>query len=104
MSDRKTIELVTVIAESVLEKSLSKDIERLGARGYTIQDVRGKGARGYRAGEWNESSNIQIEILCDEAVAREIENHLNNTYFDNYGMIIYTSKVSVLRSDKFSKI
>jgi hypothetical protein len=55
MNDRKTIELVTVIAESVLEKSLSEDIERLGARGYTIQDVRGKGARGYRAGEWNES-------------------------------------------------
>lgn len=104
MNDRKTIELVTVIAESVLEKSLSKDIERLGARGYTIQDVRGKGARGDRAGEWGESSNIQIEILCDEVVAREIENHLNETYFDDYGMIIYTGKVSVLRSDKFSKI
>src|SRR6056297_1877386 len=37
------LKLLTVVTESVLEPQLVRDIERLGARGYTITNARGKG-------------------------------------------------------------
>ncbi len=54
--------LLTIITESALEGRLTKEIERLGARGYTVTDARGKGHRGVRQASWEASSNIRIEI------------------------------------------
>jgi hypothetical protein len=49
-------QLLTIITESVMEASLVKDIERLGAKGYTIMDVRGKGSKGLRGAGWDANS------------------------------------------------
>jgi nitrogen regulatory protein PII len=93
--------LVTIVTEAALELTLSQDIEKLGAHGYTITDARGKGDRGDRNASWNASANIRIEIVCDVTVANAIVEHLYHYYYDNYAMIQYTSDVEVLRSDKF---
>lgn len=97
----KNKELVTVITEAVLETELSKKLESLGANGYTIVDVRGKGRQGDRGGDWKESANIKIEIVCNEAVAEAITQALQKQYFDNFAMIVHQSPVNVLRSDRF---
>ena len=39
--------LLTIVTEAALENILIKDIERLGAQGYTITDARGKGCLLY---------------------------------------------------------
>ncbi len=44
--------LLTVITEAALEGTLIQAVEHLGARGYTIVDARGKGARGVRDAGW----------------------------------------------------
>jgi hypothetical protein len=93
--------LLTIITESVLEASLIKDIERLGAKGHTIMDVRGKGSKGLRSGGWDASANIRIEVICGDAVAESISAHLQEKYYNDYAMVIYTSEVSVLRPEKF---
>lgn len=93
--------LLTIITESALEHVLVKDLERLGALGYTITDARGKGNRGMRDAVWGESSNIRIEIVCDSATADAIAAHLQVHYYDDYGMILFVSDVSVLRPEKF---
>jgi len=49
-TDRR--KLITIITEAALEHNLVDDVERLGARGYTITDVRGKGSRGVRDAGW----------------------------------------------------
>ena len=59
--------LVTIVVEAALEQRLIKDLERLGANGYTITDARGKGSRGVRNAGWDRSGNIRVEVLCDEA-------------------------------------
>jgi nitrogen regulatory protein PII len=99
MSFEKT--LITIITEAVLETNITKKIEALGAHGYTVLDVRGKGQRGSRSGEWQVSSNIQIEVICTDNVAQTIVQHLQDEYFSDYGMIVYQSQVNVLRSEKF---
>lgn len=93
--------LLTIITEAALENVLVKDLERLGARGYTITDVRGNGRRGMRDGAWGESSNIRIEVVCEATVADAISAHLHARYYDNYGMVLFISDVAVLRPEKF---
>lgn len=93
--------LLTIITEAALESILIKEIEALGARGYTITDARGKGRRGPRDAAWDESSNIRIEILCDAGIADAIARHLQVRYYDDYGMVLFVNDVSVLRPEKF---
>ncbi|MCH2101920.1 MAG: transcriptional regulator [Planctomycetes bacterium] len=89
--------LVTIVTESALEPMLKRDLERLGVEGYTILDARGKGHRGSREGNWgNASTNIRIEVVCEEEIALAIAAHCKAVYSDNYGMILYLRDVRVL--------
>mgnify|MGYP003513056842 FL=1 len=51
------LKLVTIVAESLLEKRLVEEVKRLGAKGYTITPARGEGSRGIRSVDW-EGQNI----------------------------------------------
>jgi hypothetical protein len=93
--------LLTVVTEAALENVLVKDFETLGVRGYTIIDARGKGSRGTRDATWGESSNIHVEIVCDEATATAVADHLQSRYYQDYAMILFVSEVAVLRPEKF---
>ena len=99
--DKSQQQLLTIITESVLESSLVEDIEQLGAKGYTIMDVRGKGSKGLRDAGWDASANIRIEIICNSVVADAISAHLQEKYYNDYAMVLYVEKVNVLRPDKF---
>lgn len=95
------LKLLTIVTETTLEKVLIDEIERLGARGYTITDARGKGGRGARSAFWQESSNIRVEVVCDAGTANKIADYLQAHYYENYAMIIFISEISVLRPEKF---
>jgi len=96
-----TRKLLTVITEASIEHLLVRDIERLGAHGYTLSDARGKGSRGVRSADWPTTSNIRIEIICDQPTAEAIAEHLRTHYYQNYAMILFMSDVVVLRPEKF---
>lgn len=93
--------LVTIFTEAALESQLVKDIDNLGAPGYTITNARGKGNRGLRGASWEANSNIRIEILCAPKIAEQICQHLQKTYYDNYAMVTFSSDIQVLRPEKF---
>lgn len=93
--------LLTVVCEASLESRVTADVERLGARGYTISEVRGKGGRGVRDAGWDRSANLRIEVVCDAATAVAIATHLRDRYYDHFAMILFISDVDVLRADKF---
>jgi len=94
-------QLITVVTEAVLEAEIEKVLNEAGAKGYTISDVRGKGQESFRSGDWKESANIQIQIVCKPELADNIIHSLRDKFFENYHMIIYLSDVQVLRSEKF---
>lgn len=93
--------LLTVITEAALETVLIREIERLGANGYTITDARGKGGRGVRHAGWEANGNIRIEVVCNAATAEVISAYLQAHYYDNYAMILFTHEIAVLRPEKF---
>jgi hypothetical protein len=93
--------LVTVISESTLEKEISRELDTLGASGYTITDARGRGSRGKRSSKWAHSGNIRVEIVCDRPLGDRIMQRLRDKYYENYAMILFSHEVDVLRPEKF---
>ncbi len=93
--------LITIITESILESMLVKDLQSLGAKGYTIVEARGSGAHGTRSADWGQNQNIQIEVICGEETAKSILDHCQKNYYSNYAMVIFTTDINVLRSEKF---
>lgn len=93
--------LLTIITEAAIESVLVRDIEQLGAHGYTVTDARGKGNRGVRNAGWETSGNIHIEVVCDTGTAEAIAKHLQARYYANYAMIMFMTDVEVLRPEKF---
>ncbi len=94
--------LLTIVAEASLESALLRDLERLGATGYTVTDARGKGQRGVRSAAWSAAGNIRVEVVCDAELADAIAAHLRERYYEHYAMILFASDVDVLRGGKFS--
>ena len=93
--------LLTIVTEAALEHELAREIERLGAHGYTITDARGKGSRGIRDAGWEVSANIRIEVICTADTAHAIAAALKARFYDNYAMILFIGDVEVLRPEKF---
>jgi nitrogen regulatory protein PII len=93
--------LVTIITEAVIEHDLIASLGKLGVSGYTITDARGRGHRGIRESGWEHGSNIRVEVICEEAMAKAIVDHLREHYYDDYAMIVFLTDVEVLRPEKF---
>jgi nitrogen regulatory protein PII len=102
MNDVNLRTLLTIITEGSLEGRLLPELEKLGAKGYTVTDARGKGSRGARDADWDADSNIRIEVICTRKIAEAITAHLQAKYYDNYAMIMFSHDVTVLRPGKFS--
>lgn len=94
------LKLVTIIAESILEDRLRRELKQLGARGYTVGQVRGEGTRGIKAIDW-EGQNVRIETLVGAEVAERIMAYIAQHYFTDYAVIVYSTDAEVLRSDKY---
>ncbi|GAB4262863.1 P-II family nitrogen regulator [Deferrisoma sp.] len=97
----KRRKLLTIVTEASIERKVTADALRLGAKGYTVCEASGQGHRGVRQGDWEANRNVRIEIVCAEQVARSIIDHLVQTYYDDYAMIVFLSDVEVIRPDKF---
>ena len=93
--------LITIVTEAILEVELCEALEKLGATGYTVTNARGSGHRGIRDAGWSSSSNVRVEVVCNEEVAQRIATHLRDNYYNDYAMILFESDVRVLRPDKF---
>jgi nitrogen regulatory protein PII len=93
--------LVTVIAESALEREVTRELDALGVGGYTITDARGRGSRGKRSSNWAHSGNIRIEVVCDRPLSEKVMQRLREKYYENYAMIMFCQDVEVLRPEKF---
>ncbi len=95
-----SLQLVTIVAEPVLEERLIDALHRLGARGHTVAEVRGAGSRGMRASD-PPGQGVRIEVVVSTAVADRILEHVAEHYFSNYAVIAFVSDVAVVRGEKY---
>jgi hypothetical protein len=93
--------LITVITEATIEDALLRDLDKLGIRGYTVSDSRGRGSRGVRDAAWDEVANIRVEVICSRTLAESVLNHVQARYYTNYAMVAFLQDVEILRPEKF---
>ena len=93
--------LVSVITEAAIENLLLRDLDKLGVRGYTVYDARGRGSRGVRDAAWEETANIRIDVICPRTLAESVLNHLQAHYYTNYAIVAFLQDVEILRPEKF---
>ena len=93
--------LLTVITEAAVEQTLLRDLDRLGVRGYTVSDARGRGSRGVRDAAWGEAANVRIEVICPRALAESALGHLQDRYYADYAMVAFLHDIEILRPEKF---
>ncbi|MBX9929764.1 MAG: hypothetical protein K2X99_12740 [Gemmatimonadaceae bacterium] len=92
--------VVTVIAEPVLEHRLTSELRALGATGFTVVEGHGEGSQGRHAGEIP-GENVRIETIVTDAVADRIVTRFAEAYFDDFAMVVYTTRAHVVRGAKY---
>ncbi len=93
--------LLVIVAEAVLEKNLVRDVRARGAQGWTVSEVHGAGREGVREGAWEADRTIELKVICDEAVADSIAEHVLASYAAHYSVAMYFSPVQVLRPERY---
>ena len=97
---------VTVIAERLLEESITQIITAAGATGYTIVEGNGKGQRGLHgrkgASVVDAFSIVKIEfVMKDRDAAIQVAESISDRHFEKHSGIIYISSVEILRPSRF---
>jgi nitrogen regulatory protein P-II 2 len=96
------LRLLTIVAESVLEDRLVREILARGASGYTASRAHGQGSRETRASALG--GNVRIEVVVDEAIERDLLALLARDYFPSYAVIAWSHEVSVVRGAKYGRM
>jgi hypothetical protein len=94
------LQLLTIIAEEALALTIEKEIEELGAKGFTTSIVSGKSLTHVRDNQW-EGENIKIETIVSEITCNKILSFLQKKYFERYSMIAFYHPVQVVRTQHF---
>lgn len=95
-----SLKIVTIVTERILEDRLIRMLDTLGAKGYTLTQVTGKGSRGVRASEWA-GPDTRIETLVSSDVADAIMTNIAENYFEHYAVIVYAQDALVVRGEKY---
>jgi len=91
--------VVTIITEGLIENKLITDLKKLGVTGYTIEDVRGEGKHGLRNSDWDQSSTVRIQIICDIELSERITMFINEHYMKKYAMFVFKFDAEVLNGN-----
>jgi nitrogen regulatory protein PII len=76
MVDTARARLITIIATAELQDRLLGDLKRLGADGYTVSKVDGRGHAGERKRGMFDIGNVRIETIVGHGKAEAILAHL----------------------------
>jgi hypothetical protein len=98
---KHTKTLLVINAEGVLEKPLVRDVRERGAQGWTVTEVHGASLEGEREGAWEADRTIEMKVICDEAVADTIAEHVLATYAAHYSVTLWFATVQVLRPERY---
>ena len=91
--------LLTVVCEELAEGRVVEILERHGATGHTVTEVRGRGSRGIRGG--GRGRNSRVEAVMGAGPAQDAVEEISRTMFADYALVLYVSDVGVVRGDRF---
>jgi len=101
MSNLVTVQRVTVIVDSKLEQPLVARFAKLGAKGYTVIECRGRGEHEIIADAFTGATRVRIETIVQPKVAAAIMAYLHEPHFANDALTVCVETVQVDPSDRF---
>lgn len=93
-------QLITIVAEAVVERRIVEDVKKCGAKGYSLGHVTGEGVTGRHSNDLNGPS-IRLESVVTEEIAQRILEMLARDYFDRYAVVAWLTPARVARPERF---
>lgn len=93
-------QLITIVAEAVVERRLVDDVKKCGAKGYSLSHVTGEGVTGRHTLDLNGPS-VRVESVVTDEVAERILEMLAAKYFERFAVIAWLTPARVARPDRF---
>ena len=93
-------QLITIVAEAVVERRLIDDVKKCGAKGYSLSHVTGEGVTGRHTLDLNGPS-VRIESVVTDEVAERILEMLAANYFERFAVIAWLTSARVARPERF---
>jgi nitrogen regulatory protein P-II 2 len=95
------MKLVTIVCEALAREAIERLLARVGAHGFTVFAVEGRGDKGARLGEMEGFANVQFEVIVPPAVASRLLESMEDEFFPRYAMVAYETDIHVVRPQKF---
>jgi len=96
------LKLVTIVGETLIMDEIAEEGLKLGATGYSLCDVVGRGARSARNVSFaGEAKTRKLEFVVSADVAVAILTYVSHNYFEHYACIAWESDVSVVRGEQY---
>ena len=101
MSELQTIRRITIYADASLEQFLLEQILKLGAKGYSVSECRGKGKHEIIEDPYTGISRVRIETLVQAAVGDKIMQYLARDEFKRRAMAACMDVVEATTGEDF---
>ncbi|MGQ0635049.1 MAG: P-II family nitrogen regulator [Planctomycetaceae bacterium] len=95
MGNLIAVRRVTVVADAALEQMLLEEFVRVGAKGYTCVDCRGRGGHEGIEDPFSGSSRVRIETVVQPDTANRIVAYLSSPEFDSHALFTTVEAVHV---------
>ncbi|RDJ31509.1 MAG: hypothetical protein DWQ18_01985 [Crenarchaeota archaeon] len=93
--------LLTITCEILAQKNVIEILQKHKVSGYTTYEVEGDGSKGIRGQGLQNEKNVKVEVVLSESKLQDIVEEITRTLFSNFAIILYTSDVGVVRTEKF---
>jgi len=101
MADMARAKMITIIASAELRERIENDLHRLGATGYSVIMVDGRGRKGPRKRGMLDSGNVRVETVVALGVAETILAHLAGQA-ETDEMVVFAQDVDAMPRKHFA--
>jgi nitrogen regulatory protein P-II 2 len=95
MSTLVSAQRITVVTHDRLEEMLVKQFAKLGAKGYTSMDCRGRGEHELIQDVFSGATRVRIETIVPPKVAEDIMKFLGQPQFEHQPIMACVETVQV---------
>jgi hypothetical protein len=91
---------VTIIADDALETYLIEEIIAAGAKGYTVEEARGKGFYDLLKTDIS-GKCVRMETVVSSITAEKILEIINEKYINRFNIVVFLTDICVLGGEKY---
>jgi nitrogen regulatory protein PII len=101
MANLVEAQLITVVADTVIERTILDAFLKMGVKGYTCVYCFGKGRHAAIEDPYSGKSRVRIEMVVPDAIVAKIMDYLHSPQINHYAVIEYVQTIKIDSRDHF---